>query len=99
MKTDELTLESPFTKRLSTYVAERFPLPNHISMVIIYFLANQFLAQVLGNPGEPLRIGWFTLLGMVFLFCIFFHLRVFDEHKDYSLRPKAVQPWRLPLNY
>lgn len=84
MNTAELTPQSPFGRRLNAYIAERFPLPNHISMVIIYFLANQFLAQVLGNPGEPLRAGWFTLLGMVFLFCIFFHLRVFDEHKDYS---------------
>ncbi|MDF7799918.1 UbiA family prenyltransferase [Pontiellaceae bacterium B1224] len=84
MRTNELTLESPFGQRLGAYLAERFPLPNHICMVVIYFLANQFLAQVLGNPGEPLRIGWFTLLGMVFLFCIFFHLRVFDEHKDYA---------------
>jgi 4-hydroxybenzoate polyprenyltransferase len=70
--------------RLNAYLAERFPLPSHICMVIIYFLANQFLAQVLGNPVAPLRIGWFTLLGTVFLFCIFFHLRVFDEHKDYA---------------
>ena len=83
MSNATLTLESPFTQRLSAYVAERFPLPNHICMVIIYFLANQFLAQVLGQPGQPLRIGWFTLLGTLFLFCIFFHLRVFDEHKDY----------------
>jgi len=84
MKPTELTLDSPFPKRLNAYIAERFPLPNHICMVIIYFLANQFLAQVLGNPGQPLRVGWFTLLGTVFLFCIFFHLRVFDEHKDYE---------------
>jgi hypothetical protein len=83
MPKHELTLDSPFAKRLNAYVAERFPLPNHISMVIVYFLANQFLAQVLGNPGQPMRVGWFTLLGTVFLFCIFFHLRVFDEHKDY----------------
>lgn len=84
MKNRDLTVESPFPKRLNAYVAERFPLPNHITMVVIYFLANQFLAQVLGNPGQPMRVGWFTVLGMVFLFCIFFHLRVFDEHKDYT---------------
>lgn len=84
MKANALTLDSPFGARLGAYLKERFPLPNHICMVVIYFLANQFLAQVLGNPGQPLRIGWFTLLGMVFLFCIFFHLRVFDEHKDYE---------------
>ena len=84
MTADGLTPETPFPTRLNAYVSERFALPNHISMVIIYFLANQFLAQVLGSPGEPLRVGWFTLLGTLFLFCIFFHLRVFDEHKDYA---------------
>jgi len=83
MSATEVTLNSPFSRRLMAYLAERFPLPSHISMVIIYFLANQFLAQVLGRPGQPLRIGGFSLLGMVFLFCLFFHLRVFDEHKDY----------------
>jgi 4-hydroxybenzoate polyprenyltransferase len=84
MSTDELDMSSPFLQRLRAYVAERFPMQSHISMVIVYFLANQFLAQVLGAPGEPLRIGWFTPLGMLFLLCIFFHLRVFDEHKDYA---------------
>ncbi len=84
MPADTLTLTSPFRRRLAAYLDERFPLPTHIAMVIIYFLANQFLAQVLGNPGRPLHIGWFTALGMLFLFCIFFHLRVFDEHKDYA---------------
>ena len=84
MNDGELTLDSPFSLRLRAYLDERFPLFRHVCMVIIYFLANQFLAQVLGNPEEPLRVGWFSLLGMVFLFCIFFHLRVFDEHKDYK---------------
>lgn len=79
----QLTPDSPFGARLRAYTQERFPLFSHICMVIIYFLANQFLAQILGRPNEPLQIGWFTLLGTIFLFCVFFHLRVFDEHKDY----------------
>ncbi len=81
---DDLNQASPFHRRLSAYFAERFPLQSHLTMVVIYFIANQFLAQVLGNPDEPLRIGWFSPVGMLFLFCIFFHLRVFDEHKDYA---------------
>jgi 4-hydroxybenzoate polyprenyltransferase len=84
MSDHELSMSSPFLQRFRAYVDERFALPNHISMVIVYFLANQFLAQVLGAPGQPLRIGWFTPVGMLFLFCMFFHLRVFDEHKDYD---------------
>lgn len=84
MKHEELSQTSPFSKRLWAYLRERFPLQSHLCMVFIYFLANQFLAQVLGDPGKALRVGWFSLLGMAFLFCIFFHLRVFDEHKDYD---------------
>ncbi|NLX27293.1 MAG: UbiA family prenyltransferase [Lentisphaerae bacterium] len=84
MQSNQLTPQSPFAQRLNAYLAERFPIFRHVCMVFIYFLANQFLAQVLGAPDDPMRIGWFSLLGMVFLFCIFFHLRVFDEHKDYK---------------
>ncbi len=85
MTAKPISPHSPFPRRLKAYLDERFPLGSHVSMVVIYFLANQFLAQVLGRPGEALRVGWFTLVGMVFLFCTFFHLRVFDEHKDYEL--------------
>ncbi len=84
MSKTKLSKNSPFSKRLNAYISERFSLHSHLCMVIIYFLANQFLAQALADPGQPLRIGWFTLIGMIFLFCIFFHLRVFDEHKDYE---------------
>lgn len=84
MSEKELTRESPYFKRLFAYLNQRFPLVSHLSMVFIYFIANQFLAQVLGNPDEKLVIGWFTPVGMLFLLCIFFHLRVFDEHKDYK---------------
>jgi hypothetical protein len=80
----DLNHDTPFQCRLKAYLDERFPLFSHVSMVVIYFLANQFLAQVLGRPDSPLQIGWFTPVGMLFLFCIFFHLRVFDEHKDYE---------------
>jgi len=83
MITTKLTQQTPFRIRLTAYLHERFPLLSHLSMVFIYFLANQFLAQVLGRPDESMQIGWFTPVGMLFLLCIFFHLRVFDEHKDY----------------
>ncbi|HQA37418.1 MAG TPA: hypothetical protein PLW27_00830 [Kiritimatiellia bacterium] len=84
MDKKDLTSASPFRKRLAAYFAERFPLSSHLSMVVIYVLANQFLAQILCEPEHPMRIGWFTLLGMISLFGLFLHLRVFDEHKDYA---------------
>lgn len=80
-----LTAADPFFRRFRAYLRERFPPGSHLSMVVIYFLANQFLAQRLTQPGEALHIGPFTGLGMLFLLCMFFHLRVFDEHKDAEL--------------
>lgn len=80
-----LTAADPFPRRFRAYLRERFPLGSHLSMVVIYFLANQLLAQRLTQPDAPLHLGSFTALGMLFLLCIFFHLRVFDEHKDAAL--------------
>lgn len=80
-----LTAADPFPRRFRAYLRERFPLGTHLSMVVIYFLANQFLAQRLLRPDAPLTLGPFTALGMLFLLCMFFHLRVFDEHKDAEL--------------
>jgi len=80
----EIKMSDSFFTRFSAYLDERFPLVSHLSMVFIYFLANQFLAQICADPAKPMNIGWFTPVGMLFLLGIFFHLRVFDEHKDYS---------------
>jgi 4-hydroxybenzoate polyprenyltransferase len=79
-----LTRESPFLRRLSAYLAERFPLLGHGVLIAAYYSSNQFLARALTRPGEPMHYDLTTLLGAVTLFCFFFHLRVFDEHKDYT---------------
>lgn len=79
-----LTRESPFVRRLSAYFAERFPLLGHGGLIAAYYSSNQFLARALTRPGEPMHYDLTTLLGAVTLFCFFFHLRVFDEHKDYA---------------
>ncbi|HEY0511475.1 MAG TPA: UbiA family prenyltransferase [Thermoanaerobaculia bacterium] len=78
------TRESPFARRLSAYLAERFPLLGHGVLIAAYYSSNQFLARTLTRPGEPMRYDASTLLGALTLFCFFFHLRVFDEHKDYA---------------
>jgi 4-hydroxybenzoate polyprenyltransferase len=78
-----LTHDSPFGLRLRAYLAERFPLLNHGVLIVSYYSSNQFLAKVLTAPGEPMRYNIHSLMGAVTVFCIFFHLRVFDEHKDY----------------
>ena len=79
-----LTCEAPFARRLYAYLAERFPLLGHGVLICAYYSSNQFLARVLTEPGRPMRYDWSSLLGALTLFLFFFHLRVFDEHKDYE---------------
>ena len=79
-----LNRESPFARRLAAYLAERFPLASHGLLIAAYYSSNQFLARTLTEPGRPMHYDWTTLLGAATLLCFFFHLRVFDEHKDYA---------------
>jgi 4-hydroxybenzoate polyprenyltransferase len=74
----------PFRRRLSDYLAERFPLLGHGVLIFAYYSSNQFLARTLTAPGRPMHYDRTSLLGGIVLFCFFFHLRVFDEHKDYA---------------
>jgi hypothetical protein len=79
-----LTHQTPYPRRLSAYLAERFPVLGHGLLIVAYYSSNQFLARALTQPGRPMHYDWTSLLGAVTLFCFFFHLRVFDEHKDYA---------------
>jgi 4-hydroxybenzoate polyprenyltransferase len=79
-----LTRESPFLRRLFAYLAERFPLLGHGVLIAAYYSSNQFLARTLTHPGERMHYDLSTLLGALTLLGFFFHLRVFDEHKDYA---------------
>jgi len=80
----QLTKESPFIKRFGAYLHERFPVFSHGLLIVSYYSSNQFLAQVLENKGEPVHYSGFTAMGVLTIFCMFFHLRIFDEHKDYQ---------------
>ncbi|UDQ98809.1 UbiA family prenyltransferase [Lentisphaerota bacterium WC36G] len=79
-----LSNSSPFLSRLNAYFKERFPLFSHGILIISYYSSNQFLAQILQNPDQPVKYSFNSLLGVITLFMIFLHLRVFDEHKDYQ---------------
>jgi 4-hydroxybenzoate polyprenyltransferase len=79
-----LTVTSPFPLRLKAYLAERFPLLGNVVLIISYYSSNQFLARTLLNPGEPMEYTIHSLMGAIVVLCMFFHLRVFDEHKDYE---------------
>ena len=78
-----LTLQDPFPRRLRAYLGERFPLGGNVLLIISYYSSNQFLAHTLAHPGEPMSYSLRSLAGAVMLLCMFFRLRVFDEHKDF----------------
>lgn len=80
----ELTREAPFRRRFLAYLAERFPPLQYSVLIVAMYSSNQFLAKVLTAPDAPVAYGWNALLGAITLLCVFFHLRVFDEHKDYE---------------
>lgn len=75
---------APFHRRFHAYLSERFPLAGHGLLIVSYYSSNQFLARTLLEPGEPMHYDASSLLGAGTLFLFFFHLRVFDEHKDYA---------------
>ncbi|MFL6198859.1 MAG: UbiA family prenyltransferase [Thermoanaerobaculia bacterium] len=79
-----LTPAAPFPRRLSAYLAERFPVLGHGVLIFAYYSSGQFLARTLDRPGRPMHYDLTSLLGGLTLFFFFFHLRVFDEHKDYA---------------
>ena len=79
-----LTRDAPFLRRLSAYLAERFPVLSHGVLIFAYYSSSQFLARTLTEPGRPMHYDITSLLGGLTLFLFFFHLRVFDEHKDYA---------------
>lgn len=81
---EPLTLASPLARRLWAYQAERFPLAKHGLLIAAYYSSNQFLARALTAPGRAMHYDLSTLLGALTLLGFFFHLRVFDEHKDYA---------------
>ncbi len=83
-QSDKLSTESPFASRFIAWMKERFPLISHGILIVSYYSSNQFLAEVLTRPDERLFYTLGSLLGAFTLLCIFFHLRIFDEHKDYE---------------
>src|SRR5688572_8779781 len=74
----------PYGVRLRAYLRERFPLFGHVLLIVSYYSSNQFLAKVLTQPDAPMQYTPRSLLGALTLLFFFFHLRVFDEHKDFE---------------
>lgn len=72
------------TSRLSAYLDERFsPIGNGL-LILSFYSSNQFLAHALNEPGQPMRYDLTTLCGFLAIVFFFLHMRIFDDHKDYS---------------
>jgi 4-hydroxybenzoate polyprenyltransferase len=79
-----IDMQTPVWRRFMAYLRERFPLPSHGLLIVSYCSSNQFLSQVLDAPDRPVAYSLRSLLGAMTILCLFFHLRVFDEPKDYE---------------
>lgn len=73
-----------FAKNFVAYLNERFPPIANVLLILTYYSSNQFLAVALTRPGAVMHYDRWSFLGMLMLVCFFFHVRVFDEHKDYE---------------
>lgn len=73
--------------RLRAYLAERFPLGPYAVLVALFFAAGSLAAVRLGG-GAP---RWWAAPAVLLAF---FHLRVFDEHKDHA-KDAVSHPERL----
>ncbi|MBL8888752.1 MAG: AMP-binding protein [Planctomycetaceae bacterium] len=83
-RTEPVTAASPFWSRWAAYSRERFPVLKHGILIACFYSSTHFLAQVLADPSRSLSYDLGSLMGMLTLFLFFFHLRVFDEHKDFA---------------
>jgi 4-hydroxybenzoate polyprenyltransferase len=73
-----------FARNFLAYLSERFPPIANVLLILAYFSSNQFLAIALTTPGAPMHYDRWSFVGMLMMVCFFFHIRVFDEHKDYE---------------
>jgi 4-hydroxybenzoate polyprenyltransferase len=79
-----LTQSTPFPRRFLAYLNQRFPPVANVLLILSYYSSNQFLAVALTRPGVVMHYDRWSFLGMLMIVCFFFHIRVFDEHKDYE---------------
>ena len=80
---DEFLISSPWRKRFNAYVQERFP-PTQIILFLVLYITIISYTSILLNPLTPIKMGWNSLPGFIALTFFFFHLRVFDEYKDFQ---------------
>jgi 4-hydroxybenzoate polyprenyltransferase len=71
-----------FFLRWILFVKERFPILSHVTLILFVFAANGLVA--LESLYLNLLVGRREILGLIVVVLLFFHLRIFDEVKDYD---------------
>lgn len=77
-----LTPDSSLLSRIWGYLLERFPPGPYTVLVVLFFGSAIVVSRDLA--GASLLPSWRAWLGAVVVWLVFFHLRVFDEHKDHA---------------
>lgn len=75
--------------RFNAYLKERFKVGLNLFGATVFVLSNGLAALSLNGTRLNAEIGVRMALVTAVLFLIFFHLRVFDEHKDYAIDKEA----------
>lgn len=87
-----LTPQSPLSSRISGYLGERFPPGPYTVLVALFFGSAVLVSRDLS--GAAALPPWPAWLGAPVVWLVFFHLRVFDEHKDH-VKDAVAHPERL----
>ena len=88
-KASKVTPDRALVVRLWAYLGERFPLGPYGILVALFFGSATAVSRALADGAG--MIDW---RGAVVMLLVFFHLRVFDEHKDAAIDAQA-HPERL----
>ena len=91
METTILQPSDPLSRRLAGYLSERFPPAAYTLLVAVFY--GSAAAAACALAGAPRPSAPRALAGAV-MWLVFFHLRVFDEHKDAAL-DRVAHPERL----
>ncbi|MDH4231189.1 MAG: UbiA family prenyltransferase [Nitrospirota bacterium] len=83
--------EKNFSGRWGAFIKERFPLLNHLLLITFYCSANAVVAHASAGTRPALTVR--SVLGGVMILCVFLHLRIFDEIKDFE-KDRTAHPER-----
>jgi 4-hydroxybenzoate polyprenyltransferase len=68
--------------RWGLFLKTRFPLYEHMPVIFLYYMANAMVAERLHDISPTINRE--VLLGFFVVLLVFFHLRLFDDMKDYG---------------